>query len=345
MQIDRAGPDGGGMVRIVLTLMAILALALVAQAEEHQPPAYDLNGRWEVTDVLCHDRSGRNEMTEQGFYTRRYGGELRTVKQVGNDLEIVFLDLLRWYSESGERLDATLSSDRIRYEGYSDEVSDDGQMSLSFKGKGRVLSADRIIERLTYTATDLTGGNSGYFYTCELEVERVFVGTGLLELDEDEAEVVEEPQRDAGNTGEVDADNLTGRWVTTAIDCDSFSSDLPELALAELDGQIEYETLQSPGVRIVQMGNDLEFTDLETGGQWAGTISGDQVRYAESYQSQVFGLNSDAYLEAEGTVLDADHIAVTYDLNATIKIEGTTITIGTLCTGRLQRTEPAEQES
>ena len=90
-------------------------------------------------------------------------------------------------------MDATLARDRIRYEGYSGEVSDDGRMSLSFKGKGRVLSADRIIERLTYRATDLTGGNSGYFYTCELEVERVFVGTGLLELDDDEAEVVEEP--------------------------------------------------------------------------------------------------------------------------------------------------------
>ena len=58
--------------------------------------------------------------------------------------------------------------------------------------------------------------------------------------------------------------NLTGRWVTMAIDCDSFSGDLPEPALAELDGQLEYEALQSPGVRIVQMGNDLEFTDLET---------------------------------------------------------------------------------
>lgn len=94
---------------ITLTLTVNLASALVVQANEDQRPAYDLNGRWEVADVLCHDRSGRNEMTEQGFYTRRCGGELRTVKQVGSDLEIVFLDLLRWYSESGERLEAGLN--------------------------------------------------------------------------------------------------------------------------------------------------------------------------------------------------------------------------------------------
>lgn len=210
MQTDRPTPYGL-MACIVLTLM--VSLALGAQAEEHQPPAYDLSGRWEVTDVLCHDRSGRDEMNEQSYYSRRYGGELRTVRQIGNDLEIVFLDLLRWYSESGERLDATLSGDRIRYEGYDDysdnsrfvrpgvSVSlphnDDGTpsigMRLQFKGRGLVLSADRIIERLTYTGTDLSGGNNGYFYTCELEVERVFVGTGLLELDDDEAEVMEEP--------------------------------------------------------------------------------------------------------------------------------------------------------
>ena len=208
------------MVRIVLPLMVVLALALVAQVEEHQLPAYDLSGRWEVTDALCHgwsdwpDRNrlpSRLERREQGFYTRRYGGELRKVKQVGNDLEIVFLDLLFWDSP-GEPLDATLSEDHIRYEGYTDDISADGRMSLSFKGKGRVLSANRIIERLTYRGTDLTGGNSGYFYTCELEVERVFVGTGLLELDDDEAEVVEEPQSGAGNTDEAYGDDLTGKW-------------------------------------------------------------------------------------------------------------------------------------
>ena len=190
------------MVCTVLTLIVILALALVSQAEEDQTLAYDLNGRWEVTDALCHGWAdgwptfsrvpSRLEMREQSFYTRRYGGELRTVKQLDNDLEIVFLRLLDWNSEPDERLDATLSGDLFRYEGY-DEYSDDGKMRFQFKGRGRALSADRIIERLTYTGTHLTGGDRSYFYTCELEVERVFVGTGLLQLDDDEAEAMEEP--------------------------------------------------------------------------------------------------------------------------------------------------------
>ena len=190
-------PDGSGMTRIILAFMLILALAgFVVQAGEHEPTAYDLNGRWKVTDVLCHDRSGRNEMIEQGFHTRGYGGELQTIKQAGTDLEIVFLNLLYWDSD-GELMNATLSGNRFRYEGYSDEVGTDGRLSRSFKGKGRVLSCDRIVERLTYWGTDLSGGNGGYFHTCELEVERVFVGSGLLELDEDEAQAVGEPRRGA----------------------------------------------------------------------------------------------------------------------------------------------------
>ena len=90
-----------------------------------------------------------------------------------------------------------MSDDRFDYEGYSDVVTSNGQQSRSFKGKGRVISCDRIIERLTYTTTDLTDGNGDYFYTCELELKRVFVGTGLLSLDNDELQAVGEPLRGA----------------------------------------------------------------------------------------------------------------------------------------------------
>ena len=138
---------------------------------------------------------------------------------------------------------------------------------------------------------------------------------------------------------EEPAFDLTGNWVTTAFDCDTFSSDLSRFDLAELDGQLEYETLRSPGGRVVQMGNDLAFTDLETGRQWDGTIAGDHVRYADSDQRDVGGLDFDAYLEAEATVLDAGRIAATFDMDWTFKIEGRTISGGPLCTGRLRRAD------
>lgn len=139
--------------------------------------------------------------------------------------------------------------------------------------------------------------------------------------------------------------DLTGRWVTTAIDCDSFSGDLPEAALAELDEQLEYETRQSPGVRIVQAGNDLEFTELQAGRRWGGTISGGQFRFTDSGRGDVGGPDSDAYLEVEGTVLDAGHIAVTHDVDWAFRVEGRTVKGGTLCTGRLQRAGSEEPDS
>ena len=150
--------------------------------------------------------------------------------------------------------------------------------------------------------------------------------------DREPFEPLEEPEFD-----------LTGRWLTTAIDCVSFSSDLLQIELAELDGQLEYETLQSPGTRVLQMGNDLEFTDLETGRQWDGTISGDQVRYTDSEQRELGGVDFDAYLEAEGTVLEEGLIAGTYDLDWAFRVEGRAITGGTDCTGRLRRADDREQ--
>ena len=169
------------------------------------------------------------------------------------------------------------------------------------------------------------------------------IGVGLLILalsgcggggDREPLEPLEEPEFD-----------LTGRWLTTEISCISFSSDLPPVDLADLDRQLEYETLQSPGTRIVQMGNDLAFTDLETGRQVDGTISGDQVHYSDSDQRELGGLGFDAYLEAEGTVLEEGLIAGAYEMEWTFKVDGTTITGGTECTARLQRADRQEPDS
>ena len=135
---------------------------------------------------------------------------------------------------------------------------------------------------------------------------------------------------------EAPAFDLTGRWVTTAMDCESSSGDLPEGALAELDGQLEYETLRSPGIRIVQTGNGLAFSDVETGRRWDGTISGGRFRIADSGRG-VGGPDADARLEVEGTVLGAGHIAVTHDVDWAFRFEGRMVTGGTLCSGRMQR--------
>ncbi|MDE0206688.1 MAG: hypothetical protein OXP66_11755 [Candidatus Tectomicrobia bacterium] len=144
---------------------------------------------------------------------------------------------------------------------------------------------------------------------------------------------------------EAPAFDLTGRWVTAAIDCGSFSSDLPEAALAKLDGQLEDETLRSPGVRIVQTGNDLEFTDLEGGRRWDGTMSGDQFHFADSGRGDVGGPDADAYLEVEGTALDEDRIAVTHEVDWAFRAEGRTVTGGTVCSARLQRAGAEEPVS
>ena len=170
-----------------------------------------------------------------------------------------------------------------------------------------------------------------------------WIGVGLLILtligcggsgDREPFEPLEEPEFD-----------LTGRWLTTEISCISFSSDIPPFELANLDRQLEYETLQSPGTRIVQMGNDLAFTDLETGDQGDGTISGDQVHYSDSDQRDLGGLDFDAYLEAEGTVLEEGLIAGAYEMEWTFKVDGTTITGGTECTVRLRRADRKEPDS
>lgn len=131
--------------------------------------------------------------------------------------------------------------------------------------------------------------------------------------------------------------DLTGRWVATEVDCTSFSTHLPQGALAELDGQLEYEILQDPGVRVRQTGNDLEITYLDDGTQVDGTISGDQIRYTVSEQQTLAGFAIDVYLEAEGTALDADTIAGTENLELTLEAEGEAVTISTVCTGRLMR--------
>ena len=136
--------------------------------------------------------------------------------------------------------------------------------------------------------------------------------------------------------------DLTGYWATTAMDCDVFSADIPQSELASLETELEGDGLEDPGTRVVQTGNDLVITDVDSGLQIGGAISGDQVRYVYSEQRSVGGLDVSVYVEAEGTALDADTVAGTQELDWTVTIEGETFTGGALCTGTTMRVPSPE---
>lgn len=141
---------------------------------------------------------------------------------------------------------------------------------------------------------------------------------------------------------EEPAFDLTGRWRYEGVVCSSVSEDLPEGTLAELDGQLAYEASQHPGVRIVQMGNDLEITYLDDGEQIDGTISGDQVQYFVSEYEEVDEWALEWYSEIEGTVLDANTIAVTEKADLTFRVDGMSGTADTECTGEAHRVTDEE---
>ena len=132
--------------------------------------------------------------------------------------------------------------------------------------------------------------------------------------------------------------DLTGDWVQSDVECDSFLADVPAGGVAGIDdADLEDDLLQAPGFRVVQRGHDLDITDLESGLPADGTISGNQVRWVYSEQRDVGGLDSSISVETEGTVLDADTIAATQEADWTLTVEGQTITGGSVCTSRLVR--------
>ena len=150
-----------------------------------------------------------------------------------------------------------------------------------------------------------------------------------------------------GGTGDDEADplelpafDLSGDWETTDIDCDSLSGDLPRFELDAFDAEIEAEVLDSTGSRIVQEGNDLEITDLDTGERLHGTISGDQVSYSDSERRIIGDLDVDLYVESEATVLRSDLLVGTQDFTWTITNPFGTVAGATRCTGRVSRIGP-----
>ena len=133
--------------------------------------------------------------------------------------------------------------------------------------------------------------------------------------------------------------DLTGQWRTVdPVNSSVFSADLSAGEIAELESLLESALLDSLGSRIIQMGNDLEIIGLESGLRVDGTISGDQIRYADSAQRMLGEFEVDIYTEAEGTVLSANRIAETQDATLTLEARGQRVTVGILCTSQSVRT-------
>ena len=133
--------------------------------------------------------------------------------------------------------------------------------------------------------------------------------------------------------------DLTGHWITgDPVDCTILSADLFANEIAALELLLESELLDSLGSRVIQTGNDLEIISLESGLRVDGTISGNQIRYAYSEERMLGEFEVDIYGEAEGTVLNANRIAVTEDATLTLEAQGQRVTVGILCTSHSVRT-------
>lgn len=127
--------------------------------------------------------------------------------------------------------------------------------------------------------------------------------------------------------------DLTGHWRAVApVSCTVISLDLFPAEITELELILETELLDGLGSRVTQMGNDLEIISLASGVRADATISGDQIRYAYSEQRMLGEFDVDVFGEAEGTVLNANRIAVTEDATLTLEARGEMFTVGILCT-------------
>ena len=96
--------------------------------------------------------------------------------------------------------------------------------------------------------------------------------------------------------------DLTGTWRTIEpVDCKS--DELSETQLAEFERQI-LEVLPS---HLVQTGNDLEVTFLDTGMKVHATLSGKKLHYTYAMRGDVMSM----YFQGDGTVLSRNRITMT----------------------------------
>lgn len=159
-------------------------------------------------------------------------------------------------------------------------------------------------------------------WTCMAVVLLVLVGCGGGDGG-DGNEPVEE--------AELPEFDLTGRWEMADADlkCQSSSGELPEFALADLNGEFTSELLERP-LRIVQAGSSLEITDLESGSQVERTVAGNQVGYAQSERRLVGDHDIDLSLDVMGTAVDQDRVVGTHTFMWTTNLDGLTVAGDTL---------------
>ena len=104
-----------------------------------------------------------------------------------------------------------------------------------------------------------------------------------------------------GHSGPETAEfDLTGMWETTESECRSYSDELSESELAQVDPGVLAEGEEELGSEIVQSGNSLEITDFETGQVIEGTISGKRIDFEASFQLESDGVETDLSLIGEG---------------------------------------------
>ena len=120
--------------------------------------------------------------------------------------------------------------------------------------------------------------------------------------------------------------DLTGIWdMTSPVDCDG--SFLTESQWNQVEREMEVSS-----ARVTQTGNTLEIVWLDSGDQITGTISDDQIRYAEDTTLDLF-IDVDCNEATEGTILDADLVAWT----TTLQCRGRGVSLLAICTGQMER--------
>jgi len=138
--------------------------------------------------------------------------------------------------------------------------------------------------------------------------------------------------------------DLTGEWqLAGPMDCEaSGSADDVTFELSISAAEMGDEVLH-----IVQTGDNLTLTAIvDTATEpdeeetVHGTIAGSRFSAALSEQVTEEGVELDLFLEIEGTVLDADRIAMTHEATLAWQEQGETATLVSSCAYSLTRVEP-----
>ena len=132
--------------------------------------------------------------------------------------------------------------------------------------------------------------------------------------------------------------DLTGNWTITEIDCNAVGNVEGEIiALEGIASVVEQEALNNPETTFVQDGNSLKFTDLTSGKQYTGTISGDRISYYSSELLHMAGIRMNIRADIEGTVIDANNISETATVNVITTYQTQDADLTFICNSKSRR--------